>query len=82
MYALDVVDAVVVEVCDGASAVGFLSEGFEFAETDCSGDVVHAVVETDACVEVLIGFAVGAEVSDFGREFFVVGGEHAAFTGA
>lgn len=31
MDALDVVDAVVVEVGDGAAAVGFLAEGFEFA---------------------------------------------------
>ncbi len=80
--ALDVVDAVVVEVGDGAAAVGFLAEGFEFAQTDCSGDVVHAVVEADACVEVLVGFAVGAEGADGVCEFLVVGGEHAAFTRA
>jgi len=30
-------------------------------------------------VEVFAGFAVGAEVADFGGEFFIVDGEHAAF---
>lgn len=82
MDALDVVDAVVVEVGDFASAVGFLSEGFKLGETDRSGDVVHAVVETDGGVEVFVGFAVGAEGADGGSEFWVVGGEHAAFTGS
>lgn len=77
---MDVVDAGVVEVGDGAAAVGFGSEGFEFAESDRAGDVVHAVVETDRGVEVLVGFAVGAERADCGCEVFVVDGDHAAFT--
>lgn len=80
--AVDCVDAVVVEFGDFATAVGFLSECFELAQTDCAGDVVHAVVETDGGVEVLVGFAVGAEGADGVGEFLVIGGEYAAFTGA
>ncbi len=77
---MDVVDAGVVEVGDGAAAVGFGAEGFELAESDRSGDVVHAVVETDGGVEVLVGFAVGAEGADCGCEVLVVDCYHAAFT--
>ena len=71
-----------VDVGDFAAAVGFGAEGFELAQTDRAGDVVHAVVETDGGVEVLVGFAVGAEGADGVGEFLIVDGDHAAFTGA
>lgn len=56
--AVDVVDARMVEVGDFAAAVCFSSEGFEFAQTDGAGDVIHSVVEADGGVEVFVGFAV------------------------
>lgn len=58
VYAVDVVDAWMVEVGDFAAAVGFGAEGFEFAQADRSGDVVHSVVEADGGVEVFVCFAV------------------------
>lgn len=78
--ACDGVDAAVVDVGDFAAAVGFGAEGFEFAQTDRAGDVVHAVVEADGSVEVLVGFAVGAEGADGVCKVLVVDGDHAAFT--
>ena len=77
---MDVVDAAVVDVGDFAAAVGFGAEGFELAQADGAGDVVHSVVEADGGVEVLVGFAVGAEGADGGCEFFVVDGDHSPFT--
>lgn len=79
--ARDVVDAACVDVGDGAAAVGFGSEGFEFAQADGSGDVVHAVVESDGFVEVLAGLAVGAEEAHVGGELFVIHSHHAALAG-
>ncbi len=79
MDACDGVDAGCVDFGDGSAAVGVGFEGLEFGEAYGSGDVVHSVVEADGFVEVFSGFAVGAEVADFGGEFFVVDGEHAAF---
>ncbi len=80
MDAGDGVDAGCVDVGDGSAAVGVGFEGLEFGEADGSGDVVHSVVEADGFVEVLAGFAVGAEVADGFGELFVVDGEHAAFS--
>lgn len=80
--ACDGVDAVVVDVGDFAAAVGFGGEGFEFGEADGAGDVVHAVVEADGGVEVLVGFAVGAEGADGVGKVLVVDGDHSAFTSA
>lgn len=49
---------------------------------DGAGDVVHAVVEADAFVEVLVGLAVGAEEGEIAGEGAVVGGDQAALAGA
>ena len=57
MHALDVFDSARVDVGDFAPAISISSEGFEFGQTDRAGDVVHAVVETDCFVVVLVGFS-------------------------